>query len=91
MGNHSGKYVIRETEYAAEPFCSADMPSWPLTWSITPRHDMLKCHKPAGNSSLSEEDWREILKLLRNSKQNGYFLVNYLHNTVMICSKTKII
>jgi len=34
MGNHPGKYVIRETEYAAT--------AWPLTWSITPRHDVLK-------------------------------------------------
>jgi len=36
MGNHPGKYVIRETEYAAAPFCGVDMPSWPLTGSITP-------------------------------------------------------
>jgi len=25
---------------AATPFCVVDMPSRPLTWSITPRHDM---------------------------------------------------
>jgi len=51
MENQPDKYVIRETEYAAAIFCSVDMPSRPLTWSITPRHDMLiKCHKPAGNS-----------------------------------------
>jgi len=25
--------------------------------SITPRHDMLKCHKPAGNSRRLERDW----------------------------------
>jgi len=41
-GNHPGKYVIHETEYAAAPFCDVDMPSRPLTWSITPRHDMFK-------------------------------------------------
>jgi len=38
-GNHFGKCVIRETEYAATPFCGVDRP---LTWSITPRSDMLK-------------------------------------------------
>jgi len=31
------------------------MPSWPLTWSITPRHDMLKCHKPAGNGKKTRD------------------------------------
>jgi len=33
--NHPGKNVIHKTEYAAAPFCGADMPSWPLT-RITP-------------------------------------------------------
>jgi len=42
MGNPPGKYVIHETEYAAAPFCGIDMPSRPLTWSITLRQDMLK-------------------------------------------------
>jgi len=42
MRNHPGKYVIHKTEYAAAAFCSVDMPSRPLTWSITPRHDILK-------------------------------------------------
>jgi len=42
---------MKKCEYAAAPFCSIDMPSRALTWSITLRHDMLrKCHKPAGNS-----------------------------------------
>jgi len=41
-GNHPGKYVIRETEYAVAPFCGVDMPSQPLTWSVTPTDDMLK-------------------------------------------------
>jgi len=36
MGNHPGKYVICETEYADTPFRGIDMPSRPLTWSITP-------------------------------------------------------
>jgi len=27
MENHSGKYVIRQTEYAAVPFCSVDVSS----------------------------------------------------------------
>jgi len=26
------------------------MPSQPLTWSITPRHDIKNCYKPVGNS-----------------------------------------
>ena len=39
-GNHPGKCVIHEIEYAATPFCGADVPSQPLTRSITPRHDM---------------------------------------------------
>jgi len=42
MVNSPGKYVICETEYAAGTFCVVDMPSWPLTWSITPKHNMLK-------------------------------------------------
>jgi len=41
-GNHPGKYVIHETEYADAPPCGGDMPSRPLTWSITLRQDMLK-------------------------------------------------
>jgi len=41
-GNYPGKYVIRETEYAAAPFCGVDLLSRPLTWSIAPRHDILK-------------------------------------------------
>jgi len=61
-GNHRGKYVIRETEYAAASFCGVGMPSWPLTWSITPRHDIKKCHKPAGNSR-SLERLERIAKL----------------------------
>jgi len=41
-GNHRGKYVIRETEYAAAPLCGVDMLSRPLTWSVTHRLDMSK-------------------------------------------------
>jgi len=38
-GNHPGKYVIHKTVCnATTPFCSVDMPSQPLTWSITTRH-----------------------------------------------------
>ena len=39
MGNHPGKYVIREiSEYAAIPFCGVDMPSRPLTLCLCVRH-----------------------------------------------------
>jgi len=37
-GTHPGKYVRL---HAAAPFCGVDMPSRPLNWSITPRHDKL--------------------------------------------------
>ena len=42
-GNHPGKYVISET-VSMQPRHSSmyRQPSWPLTWSINPRHDMLK-------------------------------------------------
>jgi len=54
-GNHPGKYVMRETNYAAAQFCGVDMPSRPLNWCINSRH-VKKCHKPAFNS----EDQREM-------------------------------
>jgi len=41
MGNHPGKYLIRET-MSMQLHHFVDMPSRPLPWSITPRHDMLK-------------------------------------------------
>ena len=47
-----------DCEYAATPFYGVDMPPRPLTWSITPRHDMLKCHKPAVNSRRLERKYR---------------------------------
>jgi len=37
-GTHRGKYVRL---HAAAPFCGVDMPSRPLNWNITPRHDKL--------------------------------------------------
>jgi len=42
-GNHPGKYLISET-VSMQPRHSSmyRQPSRPLTWSITPRHDMLK-------------------------------------------------
>jgi len=36
------KNFLRDTVYAVAPFCGVDMPSRPLTWSITPRRDVLK-------------------------------------------------
>jgi len=64
---------IRDTwdcEHAAALFCGVDMPSQPLTCSITPRHDMLKCHKPAGNSRRLERvlTTREV----RNPRKFGF-------------------
>jgi len=38
--------------YSSKSFCGVDMPSQTLTWSITPRHDVKKCHKPADNSRI---------------------------------------
>jgi len=72
-GSHPGKYVIRETEYAAAPFCGADMRSRPVTWSITPRHDMFeKCHKPAGNRRrLERVTHRSVRVLVLRSQCNG--------------------
>jgi len=41
--NRKPPWQIHDTrEYAAALFCGVDMPSQPLTWSISPRHDMLK-------------------------------------------------
>jgi len=47
---------MRETEYVTAPFCGIDMPSRPLTWSVTPRHDMLKM---VISMPVTAEDYRE--------------------------------
>jgi len=62
IGNLPGKYMIRETGYAASLFCVVDMPSRPLTWSIIPRHDILKhaINQPAGNSRRRKQLKREF-------------------------------
>jgi len=44
-GNAKPRWKIHDTcnsQYAAAPYCGVDMPSWSLTWGITPRHDTLK-------------------------------------------------
>jgi len=56
--------VIPETEYAGAPLCGVDTPSWPLTWSITPRHDMLK---NVINLLVIAEDYRETRIMILSS------------------------
>jgi len=41
-----------DCEYASTPFGGVDMPSRPLTWSITSRLTCYKCDKPL----VTEED-----------------------------------
>ena len=67
-GNHSGKYVRLWVHICTILWCRHATKA--LHLSITPRHDMLKCHKPAGNSRRLERvlTTREV----RNPRKFGF-------------------
>jgi len=89
--------MIRETEYAAAPFCGVDMPSRSLTGSINGPHleyqsplDMTcfkECHKPAGNSRRLERErcWRGYLSGVGCSDLHIVQLMPLLHHPVISC------